>query len=315
MVKSSILLFVHVHYPDIWGEISALLEDRIRRSFRLVVTSSHPEEMIPPPQTPHLLSFRFLPTENRGRDIRPFLQAMEAAGDFELGLKLHTKKSPQRADGPQWRGEVMTSLLPSAEGVEAIVAGMEADPRIGFVTPGGFALSVRPWVLVNAPGMERVMGELGHALAVEDMEDAYFAAGSMFWFRRQALSALASEPILNLFEPEEGQLDGTIAHAMERLFPVEARRQGFLSLSVPALLASHPDMPEDALRALARAHADRPSTYFPAPYVAALPPGTPMEPLPTRGGRALLRAVYHRLPVGLRLALRRALLRGHGAPR
>ena len=158
------------------------------------------------PQTPYLLSHRILPVENRGRDILPFLRALAVTKDFDIGLKLHTKKSPQRADGARWLVELLESLLPSPEGTKAIVAKIQADPRIGFVTPTGFSLPVKPWILVNGPPMQRTMSIIGSGLVEEDMDGAYFAAGSMFWFRGPALQALADSRLPPLFEDEEGQL-------------------------------------------------------------------------------------------------------------
>jgi len=56
-------------------------------------------------------------------------------------------------------------------------------------------------------------------LKAERLSDLNFVAGSMFYARREVL-----QPILNLhlseddFEPEAGQTDGTLAHAVERVF-------------------------------------------------------------------------------------------------
>lgn len=280
--EAPVAVFVHVHYPEIWRGMSALLAERLTIPFRLIVTTSHAEDFIAIPQTRFMVSSRILRVENRGRDILPFLQGLATTEDFEFGLKLHTKKSPQREDGAQWLADILDSLIPSrGSRLKRAIGRLQADRRIGFVTPGGFCLSVKPWVLQNAPGMVTVMHTLGAELTEGDLTDTYFAAGSMFWFRREALGALAAPPVLALFEPEEGQFDGTIAHAMERLFPVEARRQKFLSLAMPALMASRPAMPEADLLALIQRHADVPSTYFPAPYVAALP----VLPRASRWGR------------------------------
>ena len=270
--NTPIAVFVHVHYPEIWEEISLRLVRWLKVPFHLILTSSRPTDGIVVPKATAILSTRVLRMENRGRDILPFLRALALTPEFDIGLKLHTKRSPQREDGALWRASVLSSLLPPGRRTGRIVQRLRADPRIGMVAPAGFCLSVKPWVLRNAPGMLSIMSARGAGLVESDLDDAYFAAGSMFWFRRPALAELASPALAELFETEDGQLDGTIAHAMERLFGVETRRQGYFSLAMPALTSSDPATPDAELLALARRHADVPSIYFPAPNVPALPP-------------------------------------------
>jgi lipopolysaccharide biosynthesis protein len=251
--------------------MSGLLAERFDIPFQLVLTCDSVGIDLTIPNTPHLVNVHRIVVENRGRDIRPFLDAVRHTPNFEIGLKLHTKKSPQRLDGMQWRAALLDSLLPPT-GVGPLVTKLWTDSRIGMAAPAEFCLSVAPWVLQNEPGMVKIAAALGSELVETDLDNAFFAAGSMFWFRRRAIEALSTKAILDLFEPEQGQLDGTIAHAMERMFPVEAKRQGLLSLAVPALMASHPDSPAETLQDLARQYADIPTRYFPGPGIQE---GTP----------------------------------------
>lgn len=308
--EALMVVFVHVHYPEIWQEMSVLLADRLRLPFHLVLTGALSPDDTVLPKTPALLSARIVRTENRGRDILPFLHALAKTDGFDIGLKLHTKKSPQREDGALWRAEILDSLLPAGVAVEAIVARIRANQRIGIVAPAGFCLSVKPWVLMNTEGMNSIMSTLGVDAIDPLLEHAYFAAGSMFWFRRPALVALTDVSVMALFEAETGQTDGTIAHAMERLFPVEARRRGYVSLAVPALALSHANMSEAELMDLARCHANVPNRYFPAPYIPALPLElTTRAPSKLSRFRALVMPIYRILPVGLRHWLHRLIRR------
>ncbi|KTR03521.1 hypothetical protein NS365_18165 [Aureimonas ureilytica] len=288
--------------------MACLLVDRVEVPFRLYVTSSHFGDKITIPESPYLLNATVLPVENRGRDILPFLHALAAADDFEIGLKLHTKKSPQRADGAQWRADLLSSLLPSRSGVSDIVTSLVRHTGIGLVAPSGFCLPVRPWVLENGPAMNRIFHVIDHDFSDTDMDDTYFAAGSMFWFRKQALSGLTDPRLMDLFEQEEGQLDGTIAHAMERIFPVEARRRDYLSVAMPAIMQDEPDVSDTEIMLRTHEHALKPSLLFPSPYVS--PDSARFEPSPISNHSLafrILAPVYRMLPEHARAGLKALL--------
>ena len=59
-------------------------------------------------------------------------------------------------------------------------------------------------------------------------ENIDFPNGSMFWFRPAAMRFLIDKDIKShYFEEEKQQIDGTLAHAIERLFGVIVKESGF----------------------------------------------------------------------------------------
>lgn len=232
------VVFVHVFYADVWAEMAEEIAQSFDRPFEVVLTCPDSSLDLATVQSPHLLRQRRIDVENRGRDVLPFLRALKEVGSrFEIGLKLHTKRSKHRSDGEAWRQHLVGTLLQKDAGAEVpdILALMEAEPRIGLVAPANHMLPLESRILFNARAIRRVANAIGLPIDLKAMEQDHFAAGSMFWFRRDALDALLNPALEGVFEVEKGQLDGTSAHAVERLFAVLAERNGTLATAAETL--------------------------------------------------------------------------------
>ena len=96
---TSIAIVIHVFYYEIFLEILEYLNLIKTVSFTLYVTSPHElsEKMISSLESAGF-KFRYLPVENRGRDILPFLLIIPGVFNdgYQLILKIHTKKSDHR---------------------------------------------------------------------------------------------------------------------------------------------------------------------------------------------------------------------------
>ena len=164
---------------------------------------------------------------NRGRDMAAFLQQARIAvdGGAELLCKVHTKRSTHRADGEQWRRDLYGKILGDRHAVRSIIQAFTENAALGIVAPEGHVVAGEYYWGSNADRVRSLAARIGYP---GDPTPFVFAAGSMFWARSEAL-----QPILDLgletadFEEEEGQLDGTLAHALERLFPIAAKLGGY----------------------------------------------------------------------------------------
>src|SRR5690606_28566883 len=137
-----------IHYPEVWDEIRALIEERVSVPFNLILTTSTNVDLRPP-DSDFLRGFELHRLENRGRDILPFLTALERTKfEFELALKLHTKRSPHRIDGAEWRKMLVGDLLP-LKGCTEIVELFKRDPNIGFLCPDEHWVPIREFIGSN----------------------------------------------------------------------------------------------------------------------------------------------------------------------
>ncbi len=226
----SIAVILHLSDAELWDELCVSLS-AIARKFDLYIT-------IPEGMNDSLIDeivnrfpeSRVSQVRNKGRDILPFLtvyREVQSSG-YDLVLKLHCSPIMQsQVDGSaeHWRGRAMRSLVQWQKRVTDIVELFEADPKLGIFAPFGCLYRTRSSD-ANFPIIQRLIP--GIDKEAFDKSGFVFPAGSMFWFRPQALETLLA---LNLtaeaFENEAGRLDGTLAHAVERLFGVLCRSSGY----------------------------------------------------------------------------------------
>ena len=76
----------------------------------------------------------------------------------------------------------------------------------------------------NRVAVDRLTARMG----LKPRPETPFAAGSMFWGRTEAFAPLSDLTDAEIgFEPELGRVDGTTAHAIERLTAAIVARAGY----------------------------------------------------------------------------------------
>lgn len=155
-------------------------------------------------------------TENRGRDVRPFLQFIQSEQwkKNRYICKLHTKKTTYL--DLNWRSNYFKYLL--------LDHTMNHLSSLDCTTPkilnGKYILHEK---FNKRNHNYKSMDWLINKLDVDMLNNQKFKfnAGTMFWCNREfcsQLSTMIDDEIMNCFESEPIQSDGTMAHAWERTF-------------------------------------------------------------------------------------------------
>lgn len=161
-------------------------------------------------------------TPNRGRDIAPLLCTFgEDLRQHDIMLHLHTKKSPHAKNQSGWFSYILHHLLPTREDVRKIL--FQLTHGTGIIAPPNYLYHsvVNSWS--NPQNLFYAQQLLDRAKLQINLEADYpeidFPQGSMFWARTSYLERLFSLGLqYEDFPGEPIGVDGTVAHALERLF-------------------------------------------------------------------------------------------------
>lgn len=212
-----IAVAIHLFYYDLWEPLLASVAN-LTVPYDLFVTISVKDgfEELREKVLADCPGATVIGMPNRGRDIFPFLHLLNSGllDGYDAVCKLHTKKSPHRIDGEKWRDHLVSSILPPDGRADELVNRILADPEVGFVVADGQVFTEEKWWGSNRGRTRDLLLKVGIDIRKQPLR---FPAGSIYWVTAPVLRTLKGLRLkAGHFEPEDGQLDGTLAHVIER---------------------------------------------------------------------------------------------------
>ncbi len=233
----SCALHIHAYYPELVEEMLV----------RLALNRLRPDLFVSAPSDAACAQLRALLARypgrvmavqrvpNAGRDIGPFLTAFgpRLCADYAIIGHLHTKQSPHVGDRDavaRWRQYLLDNLLGTETAgpmADRIVQAMQADASLAMVYPD-HPRSIG-WDANRA-----IAQTLAPRLGIAVLPDSFnFPAGNMFWLRAPVLQAFVDLGLGWADYPAEPLgTDGTLLHAIERLFGIVPAAAGLRSAVV-----------------------------------------------------------------------------------
>jgi lipopolysaccharide biosynthesis protein len=223
-----VALHFHIHYPDLTSELfRPLSANQTRLDILVTVSSVEGLHEVTEMAAKFCVTIKDITVApNRGRDVGPFLTLLghRLANDYDIIGHLHAKRSPSLPDSEVWRSFCIENLLGGKHAmIDTILDRFTRNPKLGIVFPCD--PNIVGWTL-NRPHANALLERMG--ILTELPDEFFFPVGTMFWARTDAIAPLLELDLgWNDYPPEPLPNDGTILHAIERLFPVVAHHRGF----------------------------------------------------------------------------------------
>jgi hypothetical protein len=233
--REKVAAIIHAFYPEIVPELFDQLRNIPCRTDLFISTDTDEKrvEIVAHCEQWDRGSVDVRVCENRGRDIAPKLITFKDVYDsYEIFLHLHTKRSPHGGTPlSSWRHYLTENLIGSPEIARSNLHLFE-DPKIGIVFPQHlFDLrGILNWGY-DYNHARALLARMGIALNKNLVLE--FPSGSMFWGRSAAIRKLLDVDLrFSDFPAEAAQIDGTLAHAIERSILMIAEASGYEWLKI-----------------------------------------------------------------------------------
>lgn len=234
-----VALIMHLYYEDLFEEslqyaLSMPVYAKIYITTDSVLKKEKLEKLLDI-LSPRQCEVRLI--ENRGRDISSLLVGVkDIIHDFDYACFVHDKKTTQVEQGAVGKGfaaRIFDNTLYNQDFVEGIIALFDENPRLGMLSPAPpnhsdyFPTIGQEWG-VNFKETKALAEVLNLNVPLDEEKEPIAPFGTCFWFRTKALEPLfAKDWEYSDFPPEPNGTDGTILHAIERIYPYAAQSAGY----------------------------------------------------------------------------------------
>lgn len=222
----------HAFHLELIGTIAQRLA-QLPQPFDLFVTSPHATDL---PEMKALIqqfpAATFVQYPNQGRDVAPLLHLLPELQQYNLCLKVHTKKGLTQV-AEKWCNILLDGVLSSAKQAEQIIGLFKDNNSLVMAGAAPLLLSAQTTMFEN----QQTVDQFARLLELPVLDDWGYFAGTMFWFRPALFAPLLPHLAQMKFQPEQGHIDGGLEHALERLMGLIACRRGRVALIEPLLSA------------------------------------------------------------------------------
>ena len=175
--------------------------------------------------------FEILVVENKGRDVMPLLiQMKNKVKKYKYICHIHTKKSLFIDIGDNWRNYLYNNLLGNENIISEILSEFENNDKLGFSFPENYYKALLLFGEKLSNKNKELMKYLLNKLFKFKMNigsKIEFPIGNMFWARVNSIYQIFNEDFTNEIPKELAQKDGTIMHAIERIWLYLVKLNGY----------------------------------------------------------------------------------------
>ena len=237
--KDKILLIFHIYFEDLIDESMKYMKSMPINSDILITTPKIDLKEILERKIKDLpyknIEIRVI--ENRGRDVSSLLVgAKDIVMNYDYVCFMHDEKTTQLKPycvGQSFRYKCYEGNLSSKEYVINILGTFKENKRLGILMPpppnhGNFFHTIGNEWGSNLKETEELVTKLGLKVPLYWGAEPISPLGTMFWFRPKAMKKLFDYDWKYEDFPEEpNEYDGTILHAIERIYGFVIQDAGY----------------------------------------------------------------------------------------
>jgi rhamnosyltransferase len=241
-----IALMVHIYYPELINYCLNYAQSMPKGSDLIVTVPSEKQKKLVALEIAkrELDNIKFKAVEivvvqNIGRDVSALLVGCKPyIYDYDYVCFIHDKKAKQvepYCNGVSFSYKCFENNLGSAEYVENIISTFENDPRMGLLTPPPpnhgslYHIIGNEWGS-NFGNVKMLAEKLKIRCDIDNLKAPIAPLGTMFWFRPKALKVLFDyDWKYEDFPSEPNHWDGTLLHALERIYAFAVQHEGYYS--------------------------------------------------------------------------------------